>query len=288
MISRPKIISVEPTNNCNLNCGYCLVGMQNECVSTEHKNLTRQPGFMDIALFKKIVKDAADFGTKDIQLFFQGEPLLHKGIADMVRLSKAQSLFTSVFTNGLLLDEDLAGRLIKAGLDDMRFSIDGITEETYQQNRRGGAFGKAYQNLQITARKAKGTQLKLTWQFIVMRNNEHEVKEAQKMAEGLGIEFFAKTFAVTNPGLAPANPVYRRRLQIKPCIDIYRNIFVFWDGRVVPCCYDLAGKYVVGDLTDNTISEIWDSAEYRLLRKRISSAADEPSICRSCLKWGFK
>jgi radical SAM protein with 4Fe4S-binding SPASM domain len=127
------------------------------------------------------------------------------------------------------------------------------------------------------------------WQFIVLRNNEHEVDRARAMAEELGIRFFAKTFAVTDPELVPADARYRRRMNLKPCQDIYRAIFVYWNGDVVVCCYDQNGENVIGNLLRQTLTEVWNGRTARHLRRRIARAVSdpdaEPGMCRSCLKW---
>ena len=48
---RPRMISVEVTSRCNLNCPFCLVGMQNQLASTVHDLLTRGLGTMDLPLY---------------------------------------------------------------------------------------------------------------------------------------------------------------------------------------------------------------------------------------------
>jgi len=292
--ARPKMLSVEPTSLCNLNCPFCLVGMQNSLPSTEHDLLPRGFGFMDMELYRKIVKDAADFGIKKMQLHFQGEPLLHKKFPEMVRHAKERGMSTQVFTNGLPLTEKMADSILDAGLDMLRFSVDGATEESYQKNRVGGKFEKVYRNMQMMVEhaKAKNSPIRLEWQMIALSNNEHEIPKARQMAEEIGIHFFVKTLAVTDSELVPRNPEYHRQMHIKPCLDIYRAIFVFWNGDVVVCCYDEAGQNVVGNLNKNTLEEIWESPTYVELKRRIDNAYrdpdNEPEMCKSCLKWGHE
>jgi MoaA/NifB/PqqE/SkfB family radical SAM enzyme len=291
---RPKMISVEVTSRCNLNCPFCLVGLQNSLPSTEHDLLPRGLGNMEMDLYRKIVEDAVAFGITRMQLHFQGEPLLHKGLPDMVALAKARGLSTQMFTNGLPLTETLADRLLDAGLDMLRFSVDGVSEEVYQKNRVGGQFWRVHRNMKTMAEKARARQspIRLEWQIIAMRNNEHEIEAARALAAELGIHFFVKTFAVTDPQAVPTDPRYQRKLHLKPCADIYRAIFVYYNGDVVPCCYDLDGKAIVGNLGQASLTEIWEGPRYRELRRRIDAAAtcpeDEPDLCKSCLKWGHE
>ncbi len=288
---RPKMLTVEPTNRCNLNCPFCLVGLQNQLGLAEHSKIPRGFGFMDFGLYEKIVKDAVDFGIQKMQLHFQGEPLLHKQFPDMVKLAKRYGISTQVFTNGLLLTEEYIELIIQSGLDNIRFSVDGASRETYEQNRVGGNFEEVLNNMKITAERARGSRTRVEWQFIVMRNNEHELHRAQQMAKEIGIPFIAKTFAESVPELVPRNPKYQRNLQTKACTDIYRAIAVFWNGDVVPCCYDLEGKEIMGNIGKQTLSEVWNNPKYVAFRYRVDNARhapeEEPELCKNCLKWGY-
>jgi radical SAM protein with 4Fe4S-binding SPASM domain len=291
---RPRMISVEVTSRCNLNCPFCLVGMQNQLASTEHDLLPRGLGTMELALYEKIVKDSLAFGIQKMQLHFQGEPLLHTRIHEMVALAKSSGLTTQMFTNGLPLTERMADRLLDAGLDMLRFSVDGVSEAVYQKNRVGGQFWRVERNMRMMAAKARARRspIRLEWQMIAMRNNEHEIEAARTMAADIGIHFFVKTFAVTDPEAVPRDERYQRRLHLKPCSDIYRAIFVYYNGDVVPCCYDIAGKAIVGNLAAQSLEEIWEGPGYTDLRRRIDNAgrcpAEEPELCKSCLKWGHE
>jgi MoaA/NifB/PqqE/SkfB family radical SAM enzyme len=291
---RPRMISVEVTSRCNLNCPFCLVGLQNQLPSTEHDLLPRGLGNMAWDLYRKIVEDSVAFGIGKMQLHFQGEPLLHKELPEMVALARTRGLATQMFTNGLPLTESLADRLLDAGLDMLRFSVDGVSEEVYQKNRVGGQFWRVHRNMAMMAEKARARQapIRLEWQMIAMRNNEHEISRAREMAKAIGLEFFVKTFAVTDPAAVPQDARYQRRLHLKPCADIYRSIFVYWNGDVVPCCYDLDGKEIVGNLARESLTAIWEGPRYTALRRRIDGAAlrpeEEPPLCRSCLKWGHE
>ena len=291
---RPQMLSVEPTSRCNLNCPFCLVGMQNSLPSTEHDLLPRGMGTMEMELYRKIVGDAAEFGIRKMQLHVQGEPLLHTQIHEMIRLARARGMVTQLFTNGLPLTATMADRILDAGLDFIRFSVDGVSEEVYQKNRVGGQFARVYRNMKMLAEKARErrSKINIVWQMIAMRNNEHEIERGRQMSSELGIDYFVKTFAVTDPDAVPLDPKYQRKLHIKPCLDIYRSIFVFYNGDVVPCCYDQEGKEIVGNLRQQTLTEVWDSPRYVALRRRIDDAylnpEDEPELCKSCLKWGHE
>ena len=94
---RPRTLSIEPTSRCNLNCPFCLVGQQNSLPNTSHDLLPRGLGDMDWELFEKILGDAVEFGINKIQLHFQGEPLLYKRSADMVKAAKGGPLHSGLY-----------------------------------------------------------------------------------------------------------------------------------------------------------------------------------------------
>lgn len=289
---RPQFLSIEPTSRCNLNCPFCLVGQQNNLPSTEHDLLPRGLGDMEWTLYEKLVKDAVAFGIKKLQLHFQGEPLMYRKFPDMVREAKKYGLWVQAFTNGLPLTKRKADEIILAGLDSLRFSVDGASQDVYQLNRVGGDFSRVLTNMALMVTQARKHQsnIQLMWQFIALRNNEHQIEEAKQKARAIGIPFFVKTFAETDPELKTRNPKLQRKLKPKPCTDIHEAIFVYYNGDVVACCYDLDEQNVVGNLSTQTLTEVWNSQEYRSLRKRIDEAAinpaDEPEMCKNCLKWG--
>ncbi len=288
---RPRLLTIEPTNRCNLNCPFCLAGLQNTLAATDHDRMPRPFGAMDFALYERIVRDAVAFGVDTLQLHFQGEPLLHKRFADMVAVAHRAGLTTHAFTNGLLLNEELSGRIIDAGLDLLRFSVDGASQAVYVKSRVGGDFAKVYRNMAAMARLARERRsgIRLIWQCIALRDNEHELERARAMAAEIGVEFIVKTLAPTDPALAPLNPALRRQLHLKPCKDIYRAMFVYWNGDVVTCCFDQAGAHVVGNLGGQTLQELWNGRAWRRLRRRIGRSVAhpgaEPDMCKACLKW---
>jgi radical SAM protein with 4Fe4S-binding SPASM domain len=248
---------------------------------------------MDIELCKKIITSARDFGLKEVNLTFQGEPLMFKrtNFIKLVKFIKQNGLKAIVYTNGLLLDRDYSRKIVKAGLDEFRFSVDGITQDVYALNRVGGKYSQVYQNMKDTVQVAQEERsaINIIWQFIAMRNNEHQIDEARSIANKIGIKFEVKTFAASVPELVPKDPKYQRALKPPPCQDIYRQVMVYWNGDVVPCCYDIEGLEIMGNLNDSSLSEIWNGSKFQIFRERLKNVLQnpegEPELCKGCLKY---
>lgn len=281
---KPISLVVEPTNCCNLNCPFCLVGTQNIREKTDHNQMERPFGEMDFSLFQHICDQAKAFGIERMQLHFQGEPFVHPRIIDMLAFSKNRGFYVQIFTNGLAFRDNMIDRLAQTGIDMIRFSIDGATEETYGKNRVGGNLRKVLRNMEAVARSCKKTTVE--WQFIAMKNNEHEIPLAKEMARKLKVHFFVKTFAPTIPELIPKNPQYIRQYKPKPCKDIYFQTCIYWNGDVVPCCYDVEGSQIMGNVGLSTLKEIWESEKYRAFREKVDRVDDKDiKICQDCLRW---
>lgn len=287
---KPKRLAIELTNRCNLNCPYCLVGQDDP-----HHNAQKRPiGDMPLELAMNTLCQAKDFGIEEILVNFQGEPLLYRHLLVVLNTAKHLGFKTTMFTNGILLTEEMVWELSKSKIDEIRFSIDGTDSDVYKKNRVGGNFHAAYKNIESLSRWFSffNRKCKVIWQFIVMRNNEHQVEAAKDLAKKIGVKIYFKSFAASVPELVPVNKRYQRRLQKMPCRDIYKAIYVYWDGRVVPCCYDLNGEMVVGSLYYETLQEIWDGynviggINYPELRKRIKKDNKSVGLCKRCLRWG--
>lgn len=293
ILKKPSQAIIETTNSCNLNCPFCLVGMQNELIekhgNTAHDLMQREIGFMTEQTFEAVHRELRDFGIKKVYLHFQGEPILNKFTPLFANRLKQDNFEVGLFTNGQAFNDTNIAELAKVGVNLIRFSVDGASEETYQQNRVGGKFEKVFSNMKKVAAAHKDKKTRIEWQFLALRNNEHEIEKARKMAEEIGVNFFVKGFRVTDSQMVPKNGKYRSNFMKKPCTDIYLQVGIYWNGDVVPCCYDVDGKEIMGNVHENTLTDIWNSARYRTFRKKIDNFLKEPEndpgICSNCLRW---
>ena len=289
----PIRVVIETTNRCNLNCPFCLVGMQNELRekygNTAHDLMTRSMGKMTGESFSRVRQELKSFGIKNAYLHFQGEPFLNKYTSEFARQLKQDGLIVGIFTNGQAFTDSIIDEIAAVEIDLIRFSVDGASEETYQKNRVGGKFSKVYENMVKVVKVHKGKKTRIEWQFLCLRNNEHEVEKAKRMAREIGVNLFVKGFRETDPDLAPQNVNYRSKFLKKPCKDIYKQFGIYWNGEVVPCCYDVDGKEIMGNIHNNSLETIWHSEKYRAFRKMVDGFNEnpekEPGICKTCLRW---
>ena len=101
---KPTQVIIETTNLCNLNCPFCLVGMQNDLFekhgNSAHNLMSRPMGKMTEEIFARIKNEIKLFGIKKAYLHFQGEPFLNRKTPYFAGQLKANGLYVGVFTNG--------------------------------------------------------------------------------------------------------------------------------------------------------------------------------------------
>lgn len=130
----PFTLFVFPTTYCNFRCVYC-------GHSLGHAEMRRQYGFvpqqMTMETYRTVIEQAAGFPQKlkVLSLTGHGEPLLNPHIVDMVRIAKEAQIAEriEIITNASLLTCDLADGLIGAGLDCLRVSLQGMTDDKYRE-----------------------------------------------------------------------------------------------------------------------------------------------------------
>lgn len=240
ILSQPEIAVIETTNHCNLNCPFCMVGVHKDLIykhgSAAHNFMRRPQGYMSEDTFLRVLQQLEYFGIHSVYLHFQGEPFLNTLTPQFARILKNHNFEVGIFTNGLAFNDRNVLDLQEAEIDLIRFSIDGASQESYAQNRVGGEFKQVLDNLRKIAVMHRGLKARVEWQFVVMRNNEHEVAEAKKIASEIGVTFILKKFRETDSARKPLNGQYHVTYHKKPCTDIYKQIGIYWNGDVVPCC----------------------------------------------------
>jgi MoaA/NifB/PqqE/SkfB family radical SAM enzyme len=178
-IDRLTKIYVEPTNRCNLDCRTCMRhGWEGEL------------GFMELGLFEKIVSGLKVFpGPPGIFLGGFGEPLSHPHIADMVKVAKAIGSEVELISNGILLSEKMADRLVEAGLDRLWVSIDGASPQNYADVRLGDHLPEIIVNLERL--NARSDKPELGVSFVAMERNIADLPSVLGLARRLGAARFS-------------------------------------------------------------------------------------------------
>jgi MoaA/NifB/PqqE/SkfB family radical SAM enzyme len=178
-IDRLDRVYVEPTNRCNLDCRTCM-----------RQGWEEGLGFMDFAIYEKLLAGWRFFPARfEIFLGGFGEPLSHPRIADMVALAKSAGSKAELISNGILLDDEMTGRLTDAGLDRLWVSIDGASPASYADVRLGDHLPDIVANLERLQARSRKPELGIS--FVAMRRNVADLPAVLELARRLGASRFS-------------------------------------------------------------------------------------------------
>lgn len=289
----PISLSIEPTTACNLGCPECPSGL---------KAFTRPTGNLSVEFNKKIIDELADH-LLYVNYYFQGEPLIHPKFDELVSYANNKGIYTATSTNAHFLTPKRCEALVRSGLDRLIISIDGTTQETYEQYRVKGKLDKVIEGTQnlMNAKKKLGVKTPYTiFQFLVVKPNEHQIDDVFKLAKKLNVDKVnLKTAQVYNykngNPLIPENEKYARYKKqadgtytiknklVDSCWRMWSSAVITISGGVVPCCFDKDAQHQLGDLQNkNTFKEVWQSDPYQKFRTSVLQNRSQIDICKNC------
>lgn len=293
VMGMPAYYFIDPINICNLRCPLCPTG---------RGILARPRGRMTVADLKRIVDEIAPYAYR-VELYNWGEPLLHPQIFDMIKYVSQRRISVGLSSNLNHLDADMARRLVESGLSQLVVSIDGATQDSYGAYRRRGKLADVLRNLELLLETRRTLKLRtpfIIWRMLIGKHNEREVEAVRTMAYEIGVDSFSTgmLFVDTHDPKQvgqwlPTDPAYsgydyrEEKLEnVWDCHDLWEGMVINWDGGVAPCCWLHDAQCDFGNVTHQTIRQIWNGPNYvsarRVIGRRGRRPNDVPTICDRC------
>ncbi len=262
---------VETTAKCNIYCPMC-----------PRETHPQPKEDMDEDVFRRLVAESA--GTAEhMMLIGLGEPLLDPRIFDRIHHCAEHGISALISTNGTLLDEKAARRLLDSPLSHITLSFDGYSRETFEFYRKGAKFERVRDNFVRFCRMKheSGSKMIVTVQMVRMDGNRHEEEAFRSFWRQVpGVDLIRVKDDETN---LLAGAVEGRAL--RKCHYLWRGaLYVKHNGDVYPCCqsYMLDGA-PVGSLKRQSLGEIFNGEPMRRMRRlHASGRAAEIGICSKC------
>lgn len=254
----PPNIQIEPTSICNLRCVMCY--QIDKTFSSKSKGFM---GYMKFDLLKKII-DEIEGKIEAVTFASRGEPTLHPELDKFLKYCEGKFLALKLNTNATLLDEKKINELLSSDLQQLVLSIDEKNKENYEKIRVNAKFEKIMKNLEMLRkiRKKNYSKSKLRIRISGVKiNSDQNVDDMNSFYKE-----FADEIVLVN--YDPWQSAYENSINDieKICSELYRRMFVWWDGKVNPCDYDYKSYLSKWNINNSNIKSIWNSDYFENIR----------------------
>jgi len=271
----PPCIQIEPVSSCNYRCVFCY---QTDDSFTSKSN--GHMGMMDLDLFKRTV-DQAEGNVESITLASRGEPLMHKDIGEMLAYLSGKFLAVKMNTNASLLNEKKCHEILSSGIQTLVISADAADDELYSQLRVNGKLSRVLKNLDLF-NSIKENHYKNS--NLITRVSGVKVNSSQSIDDMEGLwGKYVEQIAFVNYN--PWENTYEREVNsVKtPCSDLWRRVFVWFDGIFNPCDVDYKSHLSAGNVNDSNISNLWTGHSYNRMRElHLGGERNQLDPCLKC------
>jgi len=284
--NKPSYIWIEPTNNCNLKCIMCPTGTGMVDVDK---------GFMDFALYKRIIDEISEYASA-VTLAISGESLLHPDFFKMIEYASSNGTKVLLNTNATLLSKENADLLLDSGLSEVSFAFDGIKKSMYEKARVGANYEKTLNNILYFLKQKKDKKIKLPYSILSILELEIEnYSEEEKTAflrpfDGLIDEIRLREVSTWGSTFKDTDEFsYRDNSNVYgPCSRLWSTTCITWDGDVVPCVYNANHEYVIGNIKNDKLENIWNNERMINLRRSMIDGdyLDISPLCENCIVLG--
>lgn len=255
---------------------------------------------MTLDTFRHILDELGDV-LIGAYLFGYGEPFLNPEMPQMIAACTQRNILTLTTTNGQFIQTiDEALKIVDAGLTTLIIAIEGSTQATYEQYRRGGDLEKA-KRCALLIEEAKGARNSAfpytVLRSVIMRQNQDDLPNLEQLARDLGVNRFAvktlggliqseqySAYVSTNSALRRFGK--RASSSFKPlhvvCPYPFRQPSIFWDGTIVGSEHDYELERPFGKIGEQPFATLWNSLQAIQLRRSIREGRHRPAFCKHC------
>lgn len=276
----PARVQIQTQAGCNGRCVFC----PNEATLRQGLPLGR----MAPELFRKIIDELAETGPRRILLYLQNEPLNDQRLPEFTRYvaERMPDVTTLVTTNGTGLTREIGEQLIDAGLKRMKVSLQSLDDATNRALMGYDAAG-VVENVIAFQQLIRRTRSKLDLRVstVVTSKNRAEIEDARRFWRRQGVRLVTSALENRGGNIGNIGELGGDRMQARSnCIRPAREMCVLFNGQVVLCCVDWFRTVIAGDLTTQSIREVWNGPVYARIRQgmRDGDAEKLPQICINC------
>ena len=287
----PKSVKIELTGRCNYRCGFC-------ALRTRENQPKRD---MDFAFFKRVALQMREAGVEELGLFYLGESFMNQGLL-LAALKYAKSIgFPYVFltSNASMADPELVGKLMDAGLDSLKWSVNACDKEQFVKvmGVKEALFEKALENIKSAWEIRRKTRLYAS----SIRYDGEQQSKMEKLLQERVIPYVDQhywlplysmgAFATQREAELGYKPTAGNQGRLEalreplPCWSAFTEGHITADGKLSACCFDANSSWTMADLTKTSFMSGWNSNEFVELRKAHLKKDVRGTVCENCIAY---
>ncbi len=289
----PFILSLELWNECNAGCLFC-----RDAKGKIYNINPEQPSLGSISKGKmpvEMAKDIIDQIKEDVLiavLYTNGEPLLYKDLADLVKFSTERKVMTMISTNGLLFTPENARALLSSGIDFIKIQLGGFTQDIYSIQIRYGEVEKLKNNIRMVTniKKELKSHAVILIDWITYQYNEHQIPLIRQFCKDNDLML---SFRQGNPrgGLEDKETPLPTSTLPMSCDWLWKAMQVNFNGDVLQCCEGVIWSnikpYTTYATNQSRVKEIWNGPAAQATRELMKTKGrTSMSICKQCQRTG--
>lgn len=252
----PKTVVLGTTAVCNANCFHC--------PTNKAYSKTQAKGFMDLALFERIIGELAEMGFRGGVLFgLFGDPLSDPLFLERMKIVKR------LLPDSLICPSTNAGqydsvkhREAMSYADDVAVHVEGVTADVYNVSMKPLKIARSTPRVEALIEDRQGKPMHII--SPVHRRNLHEMAALRDAWEDKGAGNTVFAYLMNRGGKAEAFDDVALAPVATGCgPDIMTDLIIDWDGAVVTCCQDFHRRTIIGDLSKESVREVMINAARR-------------------------
>jgi len=254
----PPCVQIEPASVCNFRCIMCY-----QSDKSFSNNKSGHMGFMEFTLFQKLI-DEIEGKVPAITFASRGEPTLNKQLEKFLEYVKDKFINIKINTNLSTMNETLANQIFKNNVNTLVISADTSEKESYEKIRVKGKFEKLLNNIAILKKVKKNFKDCKT----IIRVSGVRINENQSITDMTRI-YSDICDSISYVKYVPWESSYNNPINDiqKPCSDLWRRTFIWYDGKCNPCDYDYKSFLSKYSIKNESLKNIWNAKDYNEIRK---------------------
>lgn len=273
-LETPYTVYISASHKCNLECSYCTYSSGKDLMQNNGHQFINTP----LELVESLVEQLKLFDRKIKLVLFTGlgEPLMNPDLPKMIRLVSEAGIAENIeiYTNGLLLTEQVSKDLIEAGLTKLRVSIQGLDQEQYKTvTNRDIDFNGLVENIRYFFGRRNGCKVYIKTIDALLGPGDEE--KFYGTFSGICDDMFVEHLVAAQNSMGDYDGKIDSRLTMYKEEAINKEVcpLPFYvlqmdsQGYVFPCTpLGLPKTFALGNLHAGTLEEMWTGQKLRMLR----------------------